>query len=272
MFNGALTRAPGMMPIRTRGMGFPRLGGVLAGMGNHFAEGGDVDAGVPAALAATAPPKLRQGAQHAISKGATVGALLDQWFPGWRSSGGAANAAAPGLAGLATGAGAAPAPGAPQSAGPSQVVPYDTPSGLNYARGGTAPAAQGHVRGAGDGTDDKIDAKLSDGEFVISADVVSHLGNGSNDAGAKKLQGMMDSVRAQKSTGGKFPPPAKAPLSYIKGHGIKKAEGGKADGRAEFDKLPPLTAGMLNVRRDFLPESGSDASTRGPGTIAGVRG
>jgi len=43
-----------------------------------------------------------------------------------------------------------------------------------------------------DGTQE---ARLSDGEFVIPADVVSHLGNGNSDAGAKQLHGMMDTVR-----------------------------------------------------------------------------
>ena len=38
-------------------------------------------------------------------------------------------------------------------------------------------------------------AALSDGEFVIPADVVSHLGNGNSDAGAKVLTEMMDKVR-----------------------------------------------------------------------------
>ena len=36
---------------------------------------------------------------------------------------------------------------------------------------------------------------MSDGEFVIPADVVSHLGNGNSDAGAKVLKDMMDRVR-----------------------------------------------------------------------------
>jgi hypothetical protein len=36
---------------------------------------------------------------------------------------------------------------------------------------------------------------LADGEFVIPADVVSHLGNGSTDAGAKQLYAMMDRIR-----------------------------------------------------------------------------
>jgi hypothetical protein len=55
----------------------------------------------------------------------------------------------------------------------------------------------------GDGMSDQIpasidgmqEARLSDGEFVIPADVVSHLGNGSSDAGAKRLYQMMDKVR-----------------------------------------------------------------------------
>jgi hypothetical protein len=38
-------------------------------------------------------------------------------------------------------------------------------------------------------------ARLADGEFVIPADVVSHLGNGSTEAGAKQLHAMMDRVR-----------------------------------------------------------------------------
>ena len=38
-------------------------------------------------------------------------------------------------------------------------------------------------------------AALSDGEFVIPADVVSHLGNGNSDAGANQLMSMMDRVR-----------------------------------------------------------------------------
>ena len=42
---------------------------------------------------------------------------------------------------------------------------------------------------------DKQPARLADGEFVVPADVVSHLGNGSTDAGAKQLYSMMDKVR-----------------------------------------------------------------------------
>ena len=38
-------------------------------------------------------------------------------------------------------------------------------------------------------------AALSDGEFVIPADVVSHLGNGNSEAGAKALYAMMEKIR-----------------------------------------------------------------------------
>jgi len=75
----------------------------------------------------------------------------------------------------------------------------------NYAAGGIAQLAVGGklLRGRGDGMSDSInanisgkrEARLADGEFVIPADVVSHLGNGSTDAGAKQLYSMMDKVR-----------------------------------------------------------------------------
>ena len=59
------------------------------------------------------------------------------------------------------------------------------------------------LKGPGDGMSDSIPAKigkhqparLADSEFVVPADVVSHLGNGSSDAGAKQLYAMMDRVR-----------------------------------------------------------------------------
>lgn len=63
------------------------------------------------------------------------------------------------------------------------------------------------LRGPGDGMSDSIPAsisgkrpaRLADGEFVVPADVVSHLGNGSTDAGAKTLYGMMDKVRSART-------------------------------------------------------------------------
>jgi hypothetical protein len=71
--------------------------------------------------------------------------------------------------------------------------------GQGYAAGGTPR----FLSGGGDGMSDSIkasingtqEARLADGEFVIPADVVSHLGNGSSKAGAKQLYSMMDKVR-----------------------------------------------------------------------------
>ena len=74
-----------------------------------------------------------------------------------------------------------------------------------FAQGGLASVApQGmYLGGPTDGMADQIPATidnkqpaaLSDGEFVIPADVVSHLGNGNSDSGAQNLYGMMERVR-----------------------------------------------------------------------------
>jgi hypothetical protein len=71
----------------------------------------------------------------------------------------------------------------------------------DYARGGRM------LKGPGDGMSDSIPAtiagkqpaRLANDEFVVPADVVSHLGNGSSDAGAKQLYRMMDKVRAART-------------------------------------------------------------------------
>jgi hypothetical protein len=85
----------------------------------------------------------------------------------------------------------------------TQFVPKE-----GYAKGGLLDLAQGgatgyYLGGKTDGMADKIPAtiaskqpaKLSHGEFVISADVVSALGSGNSEAGAKVLYNMMDRVR-----------------------------------------------------------------------------
>ena len=75
------------------------------------------------------------------------------------------------------------------------------------------------VTGAGDGQSDDIPAMLADGEFVIPADVVAALGNGSTKAGSDKLYEMMHSIREQHRAAKPkdLPPPAKkSPLDYLK--------------------------------------------------------
>ena len=105
-----------------------------------------------------------------------------------------------GIAGMVANlAGGGPAGGGPSSA-------YNRRYN-GYAMGGM-PQAQGYyLGGATDGMADNIparidnnqEARLSDGEFVVPADVVSHLGNGNSSAGAKNLYGMMDRVRTART-------------------------------------------------------------------------
>jgi hypothetical protein len=99
-------------------------------------------------------------------------------------------------------------PSAPQ---PREVLSYksgqDNSSGSDYAKGG-------FLNGPGDGMSDHIPAtingkqpaKLSDGEFVLPADIVASIGNGSNKAGSTKLYAIMDKIR-QSKYGRKTQPP-----------------------------------------------------------------
>ena len=92
-------------------------------------------------------------------------------------------------------------------------TPYAQPILYRYAEGGIAGLDSGDLgsysdggrllKGGGTGLSDDIPAtisgkqpaRLADGEFVVSSDVVSALGGGSTDAGAKKLYAMMDRIR-----------------------------------------------------------------------------
>ena len=91
-------------------------------------------------------------------------------------------------------------------------------SGGDYAAGGKL------LRGPGDGMSDSIPAMitgskpqraaLADGEFVVPADVVSHLGNGSTEAGSRKLYAMMHKIRKDR-TGRQRQAPAVNPDKYL---------------------------------------------------------
>ena len=79
---------------------------------------------------------------------------------------------------------------------------------MGYSLGGYASGGNPRLlKGPGDGMSDNIPAtianrqpaRLADGEFVVPADVVSHLGNGSTEAGAKHLHSMMDKVRVART-------------------------------------------------------------------------
>ena len=74
-----------------------------------------------------------------------------------------------------------------------------------------------YVQGDGDGTSDDVAAMLADGEFVIPADVVSRLGNGSSNAGAHVLDQFLSIVREDKNDHDphELPPDSKGPLAYL---------------------------------------------------------
>jgi hypothetical protein len=118
----------------------------------------------------------------------------------------------------------------------ANLKPRDMPksrvSKLGEIKTGIAAAAGGSIggysdggrmlKGPGDGMSDSIPAvigkrqpaRLADGEFVVPADVVSHLGNGSTDAGAKKLYAMMAKIRKAR-TGKKKQAPAVKASKYM---------------------------------------------------------
>jgi len=94
------------------------------------------------------------------------------------------------------------------------------PEGHNpqfFSEGGLNSIQHRYVTGDGDGTSDSIPAMLANGEFVIPADVVSSLGNGSNDSGAKVLDELLSVIREhkQKHDAKDLPPDSKGALAYL---------------------------------------------------------
>lgn len=137
---------------------------------------------------------------------------------------------------------------------------------MGLARGGSTGQPR-YLQGATDGMADKIDtdidgrqaAKLSHGEFVVPADVVSHLGNGNSDAGAQVLYKMMDRVRkartgnakqGKKINPAKFMPGGLATLPAYAGGGAVAFEAGGATAPVTKESnlsewAGPTVAGMV---------------------------
>ena len=141
-----------------------------------------------------------------------------------------------------------------------------------YAAGGIAGAHKGYyLGGKTDGMADQIparidgrqEARLSDGEFVVPADVVSHLGNGNSDAGADQLHGMMDSIRKAR-TGTTQQGKQINPQDFMP----KMAKGGIAQyagGGSVYKRQP--------VRTNFNTDAavvGSDDQSQGTGGTGGT--
>ena len=150
----------------------------------------------------------------AADKAAGINTLVDQNAGGDASDGGAAAASAADSAAAAAASASGTAPGSDGSPGSGAK----NGGMMGYAMGGLGTLggfSDGGrlLRGPGDGVSDSIPAtigrkqqpaRLADGEFVVPARIVSELGNGSTDAGARKLYAMMDRVqRARGKTTGK---------------------------------------------------------------------
>jgi hypothetical protein len=107
----------------------------------------------------------------------------------------------------------------PMAAGGGMVAFADGGMPAFEYGGTTAPTGEPRmVKGAGDGMSDNVpaniegvqEARLANDEFVIPADVVADIGNGSSSAGAKKLYAMMDRIRQARHGTTEQPPEIKA--------------------------------------------------------------
>jgi hypothetical protein len=204
------------------GTGSPLTSGLPASQvyGPSYAALGYTGAGTPETAAAIAAANAGPAAGAGMT---TKDALLAYQAMNIMKSGlGGDQTAVAGQAGPTTTTTTAPKPASSVAAipmmGSNQYGSLYTPYTYDYTR----RAAQGGLmngggiaslgsysdggqllKGPGDGMSDDIPAsigqdqpaRLADGEFVIPADVVSHLGNGSTDAGAKHLYKMMDRIR-----------------------------------------------------------------------------
>lgn len=135
------------------------------------------------------------------------------------------------------------------------VTPLATPRAEDLAMNQTQNLAHGgiagrYLQGNTDGMADKLPAnidgkqpaKLSHGEFVIPADVVSHLGNGNSEAGANKLYDMMAKVRKAR-TGNEKQGKEINPNNFMPGGDVKGYAGGGVIGFEVGGTIPPATTG-----------------------------
>lgn len=159
---------------------------------------------------------------------------------------------------------------------PEKFVAKDAATPM--AKGGPAMRKPRYLQGITDGMEDKIrtsidgkqPALLSHGEFVIPADVVSHLGNGNSDAGAKKLYQMMDRIR-QARTGTKKQGKRINPDKYMPGGQVGYDQGGivafQTGGSAGVTPSTPAPAPVTpsTTRAGNLSEWVGDYTTRALG-------
>ena len=134
-----------------------------------------------------------------------------------------------------------------------------------YAEGGMAKGR--YLQGQTDGMADELPAKigqdqpaaLSHGEFVIPADVVSHMGNGNSDAGAKKLYQMMDKIRmartGNKKQGKRINPdkfmPGGLAAAYAAGGAVQKFSGENTNSLVSANSQANTIPGIAGVESNL---------------------
>jgi hypothetical protein len=139
--------------------------------------------------------------------------------------------------------------------------------GVPMATGGLTALASGkYLRGHTDGMADEIPAqigkdqpaKLSHGEFVIPADVVSHLGNGNSDAGANVLYAMMAKVRKARTgtdkQGKKINPEKFTPGGGIKGFAVGGSTGVTGVGSAASSGVAGTESNLSNWAGPYVTD------------------
>lgn len=157
------------------------------------------------------------------------------------------------------------------ASGVASVLPVPSADDTIKKLGGMAGGgmAQGrYLQGTTDGMADEIPssidgkqkAALSHGEFVIPADVVSHLGNGNSDAGAKKLYEMMSRVRKAR-TGNPEQGKRIDPNKFVPGGQVGFAAGGIAHFDGTTGSSVGTTSTGTGVTTPSVPDQGSSVAT-----------
>lgn len=200
--SGSLGFTQGSVPSSTLGAGAPARASVFTDPAKFFSQNKFPlgAAGLAGALGAQERPDVpgQEEYRGALSR---FRFNPDTYQPADYSRYRAPGYAAGGIAGINT-QNVRSVPDTPMYPSPQQRFAAGGISQLgSYSDGGRM------LKGPGDGMSDSIPAsisgkrpaRLADGEFVVPADVVSGLGNGSTDAGAKQLYSMMDRVRKSRT-------------------------------------------------------------------------
>jgi hypothetical protein len=171
----------------------------------HFAQGGQMQ-----------DPRMQGSPQMDPRRAQMMQAMAQQRPAGMGSQ------QMPSQGGLQQGMQPAPRPQMPQRPRDPKMAyyQYGNPPARGMAMGGLNQVHSMKIGGGADGRSDDVNAVLSDGEYVMDAETVAMLGNGSSKAGAAQLDQMRANLRKQKGQAlarGEISPDARSPLSYLKG-------------------------------------------------------